>query len=161
MLFWSRIPKRLKEILAGIVMLRKTRTVYIISSLLFNKSYIGSTCQRLCDRLAKHKHQSCKAREVIQHGDCMIAPLLVVPNCTKSEIELKEKEFLKQYKDILVNKKTVLQTKEELQEQLKQYRIKNANYSKIKSVCDCGGRYTNANISIHKKTTKHLEYLKG
>jgi len=103
--------------------------------------------------------------EVIQHGDCMIAPLLVVPNCTRYEIELKEKEFLKQYKDILVNKQTVLQTPEERKQQAKKhdaiFRTKHYDIINLKHLCDCGGRYTTKHKSTHEKTEKHLEYLKG
>ena len=132
--------------------------------MLFNKSYIGSTCQRLCDRLAKHNYRkNCSSWEVMKHGDYMIAPLLVVPNCTRYEIELKEKEFLKQYKDILVNKQTVLRTKEEikiqnLNGQIK-YNEKHPDYRKIKFDCVCGGKYIISNKSRHEKTEKHLQYL--
>lgn len=162
MLFWIRF----KEILCYIIMsdIRKLRTVYIISSMAFDKSYIGSTCQRLCDRLAKHNYRkNCSSWEVIQHGDYMIAPLLIVPNCTRYEIELKEKEFLKQYNDILVNKQTVLRTPEEHQEQRIKDRLKSKekwdDYGRIKFDCDCGGKYDNKHKSRHFKSEKHLQYL--
>lgn len=87
---------------------RKIRTVYIIASIAFDKSYIGSTCKRLSHRLSEHKKKkTCTAWEVMKHGYYVIMPLLTVPNCTRKEIELKEKEYLTQYKNILVNKHTV------------------------------------------------------
>ena len=130
----------------------------------FDKSYIGSTCKTLNKRLDHHKHQKkCTSWQVIQHGDYMIAPLLIVPNCTRSEIELKEKEFLTQYKNILVNKQTVLRTPEELHEQkvstMAKHKEKWDAYNKIKFDCVCGGKYTKCHKSRHLKSEKHLEYL--
>ena len=144
--------------------IRKLRTVYIISSMAFDKSYIGSTCLKLSERLDCHnRRKSCLAREVMKHGFYVIIPLLIVPNCTRSEIELKEKEYLTQYKNILVNKYTVLPTKEEkkiqnLNGQLK-YKEKHPGFRNIKYDCVCGVKYTISNKSRHEKTEKHLEYL--
>ena len=146
--------------------IRKLRTVYIISSMAFDKCYIGSTCKKLSDRLDCHKHnhiKTCSAWEVMKHGFYVIIPLLTVPKCTRSEIELKEKEYLTQYKNILVNKRTVLRTKEEkkiqnLNGQVK-HKEKHPDYGKIKHDCVCGEKYTIYHKSRHEKTKKHLEYL--
>ena len=139
--------------------IRKNRTVYIISSMLFNKSYIGSTSLSLSQRLANHKQQSnhCSSYKVIQHGDYMIAPLLIVPNCTKQEIELKEREFLTQYKDICVN---FLGTKDRYSENYKRPceldGRKKAQQNTKFDCCVCGGKYTNVNKARHLKSPKHL-----
>jgi hypothetical protein len=148
--------------------IRKTRTVYIISSMLFNKSYIGSTGKTLNQRLSGHKHKkTCRSWEVMQHGDYMIAPLLIVLNCTRHEIELKEKEFLTQYKNILVNKNTVLRTKQE--RNIRRKPVDNTYYNNnliiiknkqsLKTDCVCGGHYRHSNKSYHLKSKKHLEFL--
>lgn len=148
--------------------IRKTRTVYIISSMLFNKSYIGSTSQKLYNRLAVHVCKfkngvnKCKASEVLQHGDYMIAPLLIVPNCTRSEIELNEKEYLKQYKDIVVNKNNVQQTKEEYlqrcREDNKKHAMKYPDYKKnMRVTCFCGIEFNNSGGNLrHLASKKHL-----
>ena len=142
--------------MAGIL---KTRTVYIISSMLFNKVYIGSTCQQLNQRLSSHKQHNdhCTSWKVIQHGDYMIAPLLIVPNCTKQEIVLKEKDFIKQYKDICVN---FLETKDSNSENYKRPceldGRKKAQQNTKFDCCVCGGKYTNVNKARHLKSHKHL-----
>ena len=144
--------------------IRKLRTVYIISSMAFDKSYIGSTCLKLSERLARHNsNKNCSAMEVMKHDFYVIIPLLIVPNCTRYEIELKEKEYLTQYKNILVNKQTVLRTPEELHEQkvstMAKHKEKWDAYNKIKFDCVCGGKYTKCHKSRHLKSEKHLEYL--
>ena len=86
----------------------KTRTVYILSSALTNKVYIGSTCQKLSVRLSAHKSRSnnnhkCTSSKIIELGEYKISPLCVIENCTQKEIELKEQDFIFCFKDICVN----------------------------------------------------------
>ena len=61
---------------------KKTRTIYIISSMLYNKSYIGSTSRTLTRRLSEHKNMTniTACNEVTKYGDLIIAPLLIVEN---------------------------------------------------------------------------------
>ena len=106
--------------------IRKTRTVYIISSMLFNKS----------------------------------SPLCVVPNCTKQEIELKEKDFILCFKDICVNFRG---TKDSYSKDYKRPwdldgRKKDWYDTKV-DCCVCGGKYTNTNKAHHFKTKKHLSKI--
>ena len=138
--------------MAGI---RKTRTVYIISSILCNKVYIGSTYQQLNQRLHRHKNKSntCSSYEVIQHGDYMISPLLIVPNCTRQEIELKERDFIFCFKDICVNFRG---TKDSYSKDYKRpYDLdgRRKYWCNTKNICCvCGGKYTNEHKAHHFKT---------
>ena len=49
--------------------------------------------------------------------------------------------------------------KDEIKDYQKNYRQCNNDTSKKKINCECGGKYTHANISIHLKTKKHQNYL--
>ena len=139
----------------------KTRTVYILSSALTPKVYIGSTCQKLAYRLSRHKHFSrCKSREIIELGEYKISPLCVVENCTQKEIELKEQDFIFCFKDICVN---ILGTKDS---KLKVYKRpcvldgRKREQQNTKNICCvCGGKYTNVHKTQHFKTAKHLSKI--
>ena len=78
----------------------------------------------------------------------------VVPARTKKEYRINNVEEIKLYKQ---------QYRELNREQIslynKQYRENNTEQIKFKYDCDCGGRYTHQNISLHLKTKKHLAYL--
>jgi hypothetical protein len=145
--------------------IKKTRTVYIISSMLFNKSYIGSTSKTLNIRLKEHQSKinitACK--EIIEYGDVIIASLLVVNNCTRQEILIKEQEFITNYKDIIVNKHKAFRTHDELLLQNKESKGRNKEHNTlIKSTkfnCECGGEYTRNHKTTHFKTNKHLTFL--
>lgn len=139
-------------------LIQKTRTVYILSSALTPKVYIGSTCKKLSQRLTEHKNKKdCKAREIIELGEYKINPLCVVDNCTKKEIELKEKDFIFCFKDICVN---ICGIKDSY---LKDYkrpcvldgRKKESGNTK-NDCCICGGSYTNVNKTPHFRTKKHI-----
>lgn len=83
----------------------KTRTVYIISSTLTLKVYIGSTSLKLCSRMSVHrdKKSNCTAKSIIKFGDAKISPLCIVENCSRKEIEIKEKDYILMMPDIAVN----------------------------------------------------------
>ena len=144
-------------------MILKTRTVYILSSALTPKVYIGSTSQKLTDRLRVHKHISrsrCKSREIIELGEFKISPLCVVENCTKKEIEIKELDYIFCFKDICVN---ISGTKDSYSKDYKrpcQLDGRKKDCQKIKNICCvCGGKYTNASKAGHFKTAKHLSKI--
>jgi hypothetical protein len=139
----------------------KTRTVYIVSSALTPKVYIGSTSQKLAYRLSKHKSRpSCKAREIIQLGEYKITPLCIVENCTRKEIELKEQDFIFCFKDICVNLKGTKDSKSK--DYVKPYILdgRNKEHQNTKNeCCVCDGKYTNHNKARHFKSKKHLSKI--
>lgn len=79
----------------------------------------------------------------------------------------KIKQYHKQYYDN--NKEKIKQYKSDNKDKIKQYKSQyyNDNKEKIKQCridnkynCECGGKYTIANLSIHQKTKKHQKFLK-
>ena len=59
------------------------------------------------------------------------------------------------------NKEKLKKYYEDNKEKFKKYREDNKDKIKEKFNCECGGCYTFSNKTIHFKTKKHQEYLKG
>ena len=139
--------------------IRKTRTVYIISSMLFDKVYIGSTSRTLAKRFDVHNlmKETCTSKVIIGYGDAKISPLCVVENCTRQDIELKEKDFIFCFKDICVN---IRGTKDSKSKDYKRPSIldgRKKDWENTTNICCvCGRKYTNVNKAQHFKTKKHL-----
>ena len=142
--------------MAGI---RKTRTVYIISSMLTPKVYIGSTSRTLAKRFERHNcmKELCTSKVIIGYGGAKISPLCVVENCTKQEIELKEQDYIFCFKDICVN---IRGTKDRYSKDYKRPCLLDGRYKAWQNTknicCVCGGKYTNVNKTQHLKSPKHL-----
>ena len=79
--------------------------IYMISSPNTDKVYIGSTVQTLTVRFSKHKTNKNTTRSaiIIAAGDAKITELFKFETCTIEELRTKEKEYINQYKDKLVN----------------------------------------------------------
>jgi hypothetical protein len=126
-----------------------------------DKIYIGSTYQSLSRRLSFHKyHKNTTAREITKFGDVKIEWLCTKQNCTKTEIELYEQEFILLFKDICVN---ILGTKDSYSKEYKRPCTLDGRKKEKQNIkndcCVCGGKYTNAHKTRHFKTKKHLENL--
>ena len=138
----------------------RTRTVYLISSMQTDKIYIGSTCKSLNQRLINHRYQKNTSKEITKFGDAKIEWLCVKQNCTRKEIEHKEKYFIKLFKDICVNKNF---TKDSYsKEYIEPCRIdgRRKKQQSTKNDCSiCDGKYTNVNKAKHLKSKKHLSFL--
>jgi hypothetical protein len=77
-----------------------------------------------------------------------------VPTRTKQEYYEQNKEQIIEY-----NKQYKEQNKEQILECNKQYKEKNKELINQKINCECGGKYTMGNKSIHIKTQKHIKYF--
>lgn len=145
--------------------------------------YIGSTTN-LTNRKYKHKQSVCnetnkeyfcyKANFIRDCGGWENWEVIVLENCqditNAEELRKKERYYFDNMKPTLNTLKPYLSP-----EELKQYNIDNnkknrpiyyqKNRDKIllkkkkKFTCECGGKYTHANKSIHLKTKKHKKYL--
>ena len=84
--------------------------IYKISSRETSKIYIGSTTQKLSDRLTKHRNcikakTKCSSIEIINYPDATITLIENYPCNTKKELEIREGIIQRQFLDIIVNKK--------------------------------------------------------
>ena len=155
--------------------------IYKIISQHTDKCYVGSTTLKyLSLRLTKHRvsyknNSPTTSKYILELGDYEIVLLELCPCNSKDELHKRERHYI----DILdcVNKNKP-RTKEEIKqyqfqyrvdnkdkskEYYKDYRIKNkeaiSEKNKIKITCDCGAELRKVDISTHKKTKKHINFI--
>ena len=103
----------------------KNGKIYKIVSDLTNNIYIGSTCQLLCKRLAKHKtniknaHNKCTVIELLKLGETRIELIEDFPCERKEQLNAREGYYIKLYKDICVNRKIEGRTRKQYNEENK------------------------------------------
>ena len=164
--------------------------IYKITSEHINKIYIGSTCKKLLSqRLAHHnadfkkwkngKYPYVTSFVLFNLGSVQITLLEAYPCNTKDELLSKERYWIEQYKDIIINKQLPIITTEEKKEYFKEYRqenkehiieqqkeYRNNNKDKIKErksqqiTCVCGSILTHDHKARHEQTKKHLNFQK-
>jgi hypothetical protein len=126
--------------------------------------YVGSTCQRLSDRLGGHKgeykrFQNGKGNnytsfKIICYGDSYIELYEAYPCANKQELIKREGEVIRELK--CVNKIVAGRTQKEYCEDNKEtIKIKVAE----KMTCDCGSTHRKGNKASHLKTKKHQNYI--
>ncbi len=157
--------------------------IYKIVCNITNEIYIGSTIKTLNDRLCLHRlDKHCVSRNIIERGDYKIELIKNYPCNSKYELEEEEAQYIrnntcintqiphrtdKQYREdnkeklsqqqknwIENNKTAHLQQRKKYREDNKEV-IRKKQLEKIK--CECGALISRSNISIHKKTLKHLK----
>ena len=153
--------------------------IYTIRSFQTEDIYIGSTTQMLAKRFHTHKNDYklylagkrhyVTSFKLLEHGDAYIELLEAYPCNSKTELERREGQLIRELE--CINKNIPGRTKKEYYqdnrdkrlEQMKKY--KEANKDKIKERenqkhnCSCGGRYTHRNRSRHMKSPKHRRYI--
>lgn len=155
--------------------------IYAIRSHSTDLIYIGSTTQKLNQRLSKHKndykrkHTNISSKEILQYDDCYIELIELCPCNTKEELLKKEGEYIRKMN--CVNKRIAGRTikewievnKETLKQKQKDYHEKNKEYlNKMKKIygeklvlCECGSEIRTDCFVRHKKTSnKHYQYQK-
>jgi hypothetical protein len=89
--------------------MNRTSIIYKLISSKTNLIYIGSTSQTLSARLIGHrkKNNITRAKLLFEYGKehVKIIQLATYENITKKELEEKENEYIKKYKDDIVNLK--------------------------------------------------------
>lgn len=160
-----------------------------------DKIYIGSTCTLLCKRLWQHQN-SYKQWKIDSSNDCITSfqlfqlgdvDIILIENYPcgdKNELHARERYWIEQNKEIIVNKvfpnKLFELGKVEYNKQYsRKYREENKEalsiikkqYNKVNSKlisqkrdkllsCECGGTNTNRHFTRHLKSLKHQSYLK-
>jgi len=144
--------------------------------------YIGSTCNF---RARKYLHKSCCNNEkckdynynvyqfIREHGNWDNWTMIMIHEASvenKFQKEKLEREFIEEMKPTLnsciptrTRKEYLEANKQKLTEYHKEYREVNkeklAEQKKEKIDCECGGKYTKSNKSIHMKSKKHQDYI--
>jgi len=133
-----------------------------------NRVYIGSTTQKLKQRKWQHKdsYNPCCSKDFINPEIYLIENY---PCNSNSELLTKEREYIENNE--CVNKQLPGRTgkesskanyeknKKELNKKSREYHEDNKEElnkkAREKMTCECGGKFTRANKSIHFKTKKH------
>ena len=169
--------------------------IYTIRSYQTDKYYIGSTIQSLHKRLHGHrtdfknKPETYRSSfEIVKFDDNYIELLEEFPCENKMQLEKREGELIRKYKNDLVNlfiagrtkkeyynenkdiiaenqKKYQIDNKDVLAEQKKQYYIKNKDEITLKAKeqykCGCGATIAKCERARHNKRFKHIAYLQA
>ena len=134
--------------------------------------YYGSTAQTLKKRLQCHKYDSKRrnnsSKIMFSVGYPEIILLEYYPCETKQELEARERVFIEgnECVNIEIPGRTKNEwnedNKEKRKEKSKQYYIDNKEKlnekRSEKTDCQCGGKYTQANKSVHLKSKKHIKF---
>lgn len=148
------------------------------------KYYIGSTCEPyLSRRFGKHKidykrYLNDKSHNVSSYrlfelglNECYIELLELYPCNSKEQLNKREGELIRLYKNDIVNKNIPCRTKkqwyevnkEKISEQTKERYESNkeqiSERTKVKYTCDCGSILRKNDKSRHERTLKHIEFI--
>ena len=78
--------------------------IYMIESLSGDCRYIGSTCQKLSQRMTDHKKRyrygtlNCRSKEVLKYDDAKIYMILTYPCDSKEELLAMEGKYIRETK---------------------------------------------------------------
>ena len=154
--------------------------IYKIVDIGYNKCYIGSTCEELSLRMARHratfksflngdKRVIVRAFDIFnEYGveNCKIELIEYYKCDTKQELKRREGEHIrinervnkcvagrtrKEYDHDIKNKQS-----EQNKDKLKEYC---RNYSKRKTLCGCGKEYSCGNKNHHEKSKNHQKWF--
>jgi|TARA_R110002012_G_scaffold309376_1_gene516335 hypothetical protein len=150
--------------------------------------YIGSTIQKMCDRISTHVHKSntSVSKQIIERGNYEFELIENFPCDTARELHAREQYWIDNTENT-INKQRQYESEEafkahrkEYQKKLgeayrngdkreeylnkkRQYREKNRDAVRAKQSeviqCECGGTYTRSHKSTHCKSKKHLDNL--
>lgn len=161
--------------------MEKTCKIYKIVDNTNGDIYIGSTTQKLNERLSTHKCKcnyvhKCTSYKIINNGDYKIELIEDIGDVSKEERNTKERYYIENNDCINKNKpgRTRKEWVEENKEYFKEYCEKNKEQIKAyyennkeqinekkkeKFTCDCGNTLTYGNKLRHMKSKKHIDYL--
>jgi len=137
-----------------------------------NKIYIGSTCRTLNRRLISHKFHYLSWKddenkqsyvtsyELFELGHVTIELIELYPCNSKVELHSRERYWINQNINIVVNKCIPTRTRQEYRSDRREYYkdISRRNCQKITS-CSCGSHYSESHKQRHFKTLKHINSI--
>jgi len=163
--------------------------IYQIKSEQTDKVYIGSTTKKLSQRFSTHKrdykrylagkYDYVTSFKILEYGDAYIELLEDYPCESKTELEHREAELIREldcvnknipgrtqkewyqdnkYKIDEYKKQYYQDNRDKRIEQTKQYTLDNKEKIYQKHNCSCGGKYTYSSKARHMKSPKHQEY---
>ena len=145
--------------------------IYKITDHTNNNIYIGSTIQKLKQRLRGHERDAyhpfinCASKSIILNNEYTIDLLIDYPCESCEQLRMKEQEFI----NIIscINKSKAYTSKEEKEENRKNYYKyhkkdildKKKDYDSNYINCECGGGYSMSHRARHLKTKKCINFF--
>lgn len=138
--------------------------IYSIRSHQTDLIYIGSTTQKLANRIGQHKKMYKKylngnknyytSFKILEYDDAYIELIKLYPCTCKSELQKEEGLFIRKLN--CVNKFVAGRSQ-------KQYRIDNKEkikkYKQQKIYCECGSVVRIDNLPRHQRSKKHIKFI--
>ena len=145
--------------------------VYKITDHSNQNIYVGSTIQKLKQRLRGHERDSqhpfinCASKEIILNNEYTIDLLIDYPCESFEQLRMKEQEFINLID--CCNKSKAYTSKEEKEENRKNYYNyhkkdildKKKDYDSLYIDCECGGGYCMSHRARHLKTNKCINFF--
>jgi len=139
--------------------------IYKIRSHQTDDVYVGSTCQRLCDRMTGHrrdyerykdgKHNYVTSFKMLEYDDAHIELVENYPCLCREGLCQREGEIIRET-DNCVNKYIAGRTPKRYYQEKGDEITERNNANRIQ--CDCGGQYIKAAKPCHVKSKRHQEY---
>ena len=132
-------------------------------------TYIGSTINKLYERLSSHKYHYKKyldgesknyltSFEILKSGEYRIELVEEFACDSRDELTAREGHYIRELD--CVNKQIAGRTKKESKKEYeKNNKEKISEWRKQKHECPCGGSYSNLNKAQHLKSKKHQNYI--
>jgi hypothetical protein len=147
--------------------------IYKLVSPHTNKIYIGSTCKTLNKRLYCHrghyilwknnnenKYKYITSYNLFNLGNVTIELIELYSCNSKVELHSRERYWINQNKDIVVNKQVPTRTKQEYrQDHIEYYKYLSRKSCQKISICSCGSHYSESHKQRHFKTFKHINSI--
>ncbi len=143
--------------------------IYKITDNLSDMVYIGSTCKTLEQRMKQHernfkafkagKSNNVTVFKILQNEDYKIELVENYPCATKQDLNIREGQIIKEYKNNKLNVVNRCIAGQTHKESSAQYRQNNKQKLNEKHICQCGGKFTTCGKSQHEKSYKHQNYI--
>ena len=148
--------------------------IYKLISPHTNKIYIGSTYKTLEQRYNNHrrhfslwknnnetKNNYVTSYDLFELNNVSIELLETYPCNTKHELHIRERYWIEQNIDIVVNKHIPTRTRSEYRiVKVEYYRDLSRRQCQTISSCSCGSHYSETHKQRHFKTLKHINSIK-
>lgn len=138
--------------------------IYKIVSDQTTRIYIGSTCQKLCRRMANHRIDYKRYRnshkytvfKVLKYDDAKIVLIEDFPCGSKEQLFARERHYIESM--VCTNKKIPGRTHKEYMKDTNYYERHQKERDSQKVECDCGMIHSYGKTSRHKRSKRHQEW---
>ena len=136
--------------------------IYCIECNITGEKYIGSTIQKLSDRIKCHcctKYNNYRSRQIIDRNDYKYYILEELGDLDKKAIEDKEAEHIRNTEKCVNRQIPNRSTKQWKLDNIEKWRKYDREYKSTPTKCECGAMSTIGTLARHRKTKIHTKRL--